>query len=665
MLKIKQVKIDSDVAPTPTEQVKNGTPSNTWSQVHSNEYVVTNGGVEQYSLPKTDGSPNQVITTNGSGSLSWANQTGGGSDTLEDASLANNAKLEAESSSTSGSEKFTIKGHLIPSADEQYDLGTADNKFRHLFLSDNSLYLGDASISVTASSLQVTLGTLAPFTVARSGEVGVEGPQGPAGATGATGAQGPQGPQGIQGPAGNDGATGPQGPAGNDGADGAQGPQGIQGLQGPQGDVGPAGADGAQGPQGDTGSQGPQGLQGDVGATGPQGPQGLQGDQGPQGDQGATGPTGPQGPQGPQGIQGPAGTGINFLGSVNTISDLNALISTASQGDAYIVQDDDSFRVFSSSVGDFVNGGSIQGPQGAQGDTGPQGPQGIQGLAGATGATGAQGPQGLQGIQGETGATGPQGATGPTGPAGPQGDKGDTGDTGPQGPQGVQGEIGPMGPSGSPGMDGSDGVDGVDGAQGPTGPAGPQGDKGDTGDIGPTGPIGPIGPAGAQGATGPQGPAGADGTAVKYLLKITYTHVGLPYGDDAGSTKKPQFISGSGFSGTGTGITTNLDGAQADNDHTIELEFNESGPPLSIMSYVPNFGNTVGNYEVYSVIKQSKINSLTINASALSGSDYSGMFSGFNNLSLTIPITASKLNLEKPAGLGNTDDLYVYFIISF
>jgi hypothetical protein len=44
-----------------------------------------------------------------------------------------------------------INGHILPSANAQYDLGNAEYKIRHLFLSDNSMWLGDES-KVTTSS---------------------------------------------------------------------------------------------------------------------------------------------------------------------------------------------------------------------------------------------------------------------------------------------------------------------------------------------------------------------------------------------------------------------------------------------------------------------------------------------------------------------------------
>ena len=143
-----------------------------------------------------------------------------------------------------------------------------------------------------------------------------------------------------------------------------------------------------RGPQGEQGPQGLQGMQGLPGADGMAGPQGPQGPAGPQGA------TGPQGPQGLQGIQGAPGLGITFKGHVPTRADLPG---SASQGDAYIVQADDSFQVWDAAAATWVDGGSIQGPQGIEG---PQGAQGLQGNPG---------PQGMQGIQG---AAGPQGNRG-------------------------------------------------------------------------------------------------------------------------------------------------------------------------------------------------------------------------------------------------------------
>jgi hypothetical protein len=80
-------------------------------------------------------------------------------------------------------------------------------------------------------------------------------------------------------------------------------------------------------------------------------------------------------------------------GSVATAGDLPASGNT--QGDAYIVQADDSLHIWDGTV--WVSGGSIQGPPGAQGPVGPQGVQGPQGDTGAQGPVGPTGPAGADG----------------------------------------------------------------------------------------------------------------------------------------------------------------------------------------------------------------------------------------------------------------------------
>jgi hypothetical protein len=144
------------------------------------------------------------------------------------------------------------------------------------------------------------------------GNQGYQGYQGNQGDPGAQGPQGNQGNQGYQGYQGNQGDPGAQGPQGNTGAQGNQGNQGYQGYQGYQGNQGDPGAQGPQGNQGNQGYQGYQGNQGDPGAQGPQGNQGNQGYQGYQGNQGDPGAQGPQGYQGYQGVPGTGGSGLNY-----------------------------------------------------------------------------------------------------------------------------------------------------------------------------------------------------------------------------------------------------------------------------------------------------------------------------------------------------------------
>ena len=240
------------------------------------------------------------------------------------------------------------------------------------------------------------------------------------------------GPPGTQGPPGQNGSAGATGPAGANGATGAQGPPGNQGVQGVKGDTG---TPGSQGPKGDTGNQGPQGIQGTQGNVGP---------------------------------QGAAGSGVTMKGSVATSGNLPPSGNT--QGDAYIVQSDDSLWLWNGST--WISGGSIQGPPGATGATGSQGPTGATGNTGSQGPQGNPGTQGPQGIQGNTGNTGAPGAPGAlwrSGAGAPAGALGIVGDwylndsngdvyekTGAStytlrdnltGPQGIQGTQGPVGPS--------------------------------------------------------------------------------------------------------------------------------------------------------------------------------------------------------------------------
>ncbi len=45
--------------------------------------------------------------------------------------------------------------HIIPNANAQYDLGNAEYKIRHLFLSDNSMYIGDTWIKAEGDSVKM------------------------------------------------------------------------------------------------------------------------------------------------------------------------------------------------------------------------------------------------------------------------------------------------------------------------------------------------------------------------------------------------------------------------------------------------------------------------------------------------------------------------------
>ena len=307
-----------------------------------------------------------------------------------------------------------------------------------------------------------------------------------------------QGPEGPAGPKGDDGPSGPAGPAGPTGPQGEPGPSvtGPTGPKGDQGEPGQAGPTGPTGPKGDTGPSGPQGNPGQIGETGPAG------------DIGPTGPTGPAGPSvtGPTGPKGDTGTGLDILGTYESLEALRQAVPSPNQGDMYNVGAVAPYTIYmwdtTTPPGDWISQGQLQG---AKGDTGPTGPKGDNGSAGGIGPTGPTGPTGAAStVPGPTGPKGDSGAAGATGPTGP---KGDTGETGPAGPTGTAGATGPTGPKGDAGDPG---------AAGATGPTGPKGD------VGPTGPAGAdstvAGPTGPTGPTGPQGENATPSTSTTITL---------------------------------------------------------------------------------------------------------------------------------------------------
>jgi hypothetical protein len=63
-----------------------------------------------------------------------------------------------------------VKSDLIPDTDVAYDLGSPTNKFRDLYLSNNTLYLGEHSISVTNGKLGLN-GTFVDFNAIESSDI--------------------------------------------------------------------------------------------------------------------------------------------------------------------------------------------------------------------------------------------------------------------------------------------------------------------------------------------------------------------------------------------------------------------------------------------------------------------------------------------------------------
>ena len=62
-----------------------------------------------------------------------------------------NQTVELEAVTSGSSSYLELTGHIIPASNADYDLGNAEKKIRHLFLSDNSLWLGDGNKIDTSS----------------------------------------------------------------------------------------------------------------------------------------------------------------------------------------------------------------------------------------------------------------------------------------------------------------------------------------------------------------------------------------------------------------------------------------------------------------------------------------------------------------------------------
>ncbi len=53
----------------------------------------------------------------------------------------------------------TISGHILPDTDDTYDIGSASNKIRDLYLGPNTLHIGDANVSSTGTKIELPVGS--------------------------------------------------------------------------------------------------------------------------------------------------------------------------------------------------------------------------------------------------------------------------------------------------------------------------------------------------------------------------------------------------------------------------------------------------------------------------------------------------------------------------
>ena len=345
-----------------------------------------------------------------------------------------------------------------------------------------------------------------------------------------------------------------------------------------------------------------------------------------------------------------------MIGDVPNVGSLPSSGNT--QGDAYIVQADDSLHIWNGSA--WISGGSIQGPtgdKGAQGDPGQKGDQGdASTVAGPKGDQGNPGDKGEQGAQGDKGETGNDSTV-----AGPKGDPGEgqKGETGQKGDQGDASTVaGPKGDQGEPGDKGDAGDKGEAGANGGGVPAG-----------------GTTGQALVKASNAPQDVtwgAVSGGGATKYLLRLEYDI------SENLITANTNFVTATGFTTAGASIVSQVAGG-GPLGHTVTLNFSETNPPVSVMGYAWN--PATGNYTVVHYDRDQKqiqyevgiaafTNQATTDGASGEDGQWGGaVFSGAQNYNITVDVDQQALPYGNgvPGGFGGTPAKlpHAYLVLTF
>jgi hypothetical protein len=129
----------------------------------------------------TGGTAGYVLSTNGSGNLNWIAQSSGGSSNISNgnsnvniATANGNVTISVAGTSNvvnvTGSNLF-VTANIIPTANITYDLGTSTNRFKDLYLSGNTINLGDSNISANSNTITITNGQGGEFIVGGNGIV--------------------------------------------------------------------------------------------------------------------------------------------------------------------------------------------------------------------------------------------------------------------------------------------------------------------------------------------------------------------------------------------------------------------------------------------------------------------------------------------------------------
>src|SRR6056300_238051 len=148
----------TDVLPNTNGTINLGSADKAWADLHVADFIYLNGARIEITaggaLLVNGGAPTEVQDVQGS-------VFGDDSTTLVD-SVNNVINLDG-----------TISGDVVPDVSEAYDLGSATNRFRDLYLSGSTIDLGGTTLSVVGGALQIG-GTNISEVVASAGLTGQE-----------------------------------------------------------------------------------------------------------------------------------------------------------------------------------------------------------------------------------------------------------------------------------------------------------------------------------------------------------------------------------------------------------------------------------------------------------------------------------------------------------
>ena len=171
----------------------------------------------------------------------------------------------------------TISQSLIPAKNNTYSLGTTTVRWKDLFVSTGSIYIGDVKLSTSGS---IVLANSLPVVVVNTSSKQLEVPGLPIQLTSsyANKALTASYVAGVGvGSSGTSGAAGSSGTSGGNGSSGTSGATGASGTSGSSGSSGTSGTTGSSGSGGSSGSSGNNGTSGSSGATGASGSSGTSG----------------------------------------------------------------------------------------------------------------------------------------------------------------------------------------------------------------------------------------------------------------------------------------------------------------------------------------------------------------------------------------------------